>query len=141
MYMNGIWNLWHTRHITSLASASSKAKYQIHIRVHMFTCVLQFKKIVGKRQVIVFVYLCICVFVLFVLFNCLRGWRYGGERLLIVTDCRVPLNPGMATKTGIKISRRQNTVKRYPVIQNWNKYNELKWYPVIQNWNKDIKMI
>ena len=127
MYMNGIWNLW-----------QPAAKYQIHIRVHMFTCVLQFKKIVGKRQVIVFVYLCICVFVLF---NCLRGWRYGGERLLIVTDCRVPLNPGMATKTGIKISRRQNTVKRYPVIQNWNKYNELKWYPVIQNWKKDIKML
>ena len=127
MYMNGIWNLW-----------QPVAKYQIHIRVHMFTCVLQFKKIVGKRQVIVFVYLCICVFVLF---NCLRGWRYGGERLLIVTDCRVPLNPGMATKTGIKISRRQNTVKRYPVIQNWIKDNELKRYPVIQIWNKDIKMI
>ena len=129
MYMNGIWNLW-----------QPAAKYQIHIRVlvHLCSSIQENSWKEAGNCICVFVYLCICVFVLF---NCLRGWRYGGERLLIVTDCRVPLNPGMATKTGIKISRRQNTVKRYPVIQNWNKYNELKWYPVIQNWKKDIKML
>ena len=35
--------------------------------------------------------------------SCLRGARYGGERPLIVTDCKLPLSSGMTAKTGIKI--------------------------------------
>ena len=37
------------------------------------------------------------------LLSCLRGLRFGGERPLIVTDCKLPLSSGMAAKTGIKI--------------------------------------